>query len=114
MALPLRIQPGRHDLITIDDTTPQQTTPTETTEPTEPPTPTTWHDEWWARITGLLSMGAYMFVWGLIFAIVVAGAFMLVGALLMWALPLLLMILYPILCLGEWIINLFRRDRDPA
>ena len=77
-------------------------------------TPTTWHDEWWGRITGLLMMGGYMFVWGLIFAIVVAGVFMLMGALLMWALALLMMIDYPILCLGEWIINLFRRDPDRA
>ena len=61
---------------------------------------------------GFLMMGAYMFVWGLIFAIVVAGVFMLMGALLMWALALLMMILYPVLCLGEWVINLFRRDRD--
>ena len=63
---------------------------------------------------GLLMMGAYMFVWGLIFAIVVAGVFMLMGALLMWALALLMMILYPVLCLGEWVINLFRGDREPA
>lgn len=59
-------------------------------------------------------MGAYMFVWGLIFAIVVAGVFMLMGALLMWALALLMMILYPVLCLGEWVINLFRRDPEGA
>ena len=63
---------------------------------------------------GLLMMGGYMFAWGLIFAIVVAGVFMLVGALLMWALALLMMIFYPVLCLGEWIINLFRRDPDEA
>jgi len=59
-------------------------------------------------------MGAYMFVWGLIFAIVVAGAFMIVGAVLMWALALLLAILYPILCLGEWlwglVLGAFRRN----
>lgn len=59
-------------------------------------------------------MGAYMFVWGLIFAIVVAGVFMLMGALLMWTLALLMMILYPVLCLGEMIKNLFRRDPDAA
>ena len=63
---------------------------------------------------GLLMMGGYMFVWGLIFAIVVAGVFMLVGALLMWALALLMMIFYPVLCLGEMIKNLFRRDPDEA
>jgi hypothetical protein len=59
-------------------------------------------------------MGAYMFMWGLIFAIVVAGAFMIVGAVLMWACALVLAILYPILCLGEWLWSLvtgpFRRN----
>ena len=65
-------------------------------------------------MTGLLIMGGYMFVWGIIFAIVVAGAFMLMGALLMWALALLMMIFYPVLCLGEWILKLFRRNPGPA
>lgn len=59
-------------------------------------------------------MGAYMCMWGLIFAIVVAGVFVLVGGLLIWAVALLMMILYPVLCLGEWVINLFRRDRESA
>ena len=55
-----------------------------------------------------------MFVWGLIFALVVAGVLMLMGALLMWTVALLMMIFYPVHFPGEMIKNLFRRDPDAA
>lgn len=73
--------------------------------------PISWHENYWANIMGLLTMGAYLFVWGIVFAIVIAGGFMIVGAVLFWALALLMMIFYPFFLFCEWVGNLFRSSK---
>jgi len=68
-----------------------------------------WHSEYWNSIMGLLYMGGYLFVWGLVFAIVLAGGFMIVGAILMWAVAFLMMVTYPIWVFFAWLGSLFSR-----
>lgn len=69
-----------------------------------------WQAEYWNNIGALLGLGAYMFIWGLIFAILVAGAFLILGAILLWSVALLMAIMYPILVGFSWFFSLFRRN----
>jgi hypothetical protein len=69
-----------------------------------------WQTEYWNSIMGLLYMGGYLFVWGLVFAIVLAGGFMIVGAVLMWAAAFLMMVTYPIWVFFSWMGSLFSRS----
>jgi hypothetical protein len=68
-----------------------------------------WHTEYWNNIGALLNIGAYMFVWGLVFAIVIAGGFLIVGAILMWLAAFLMAVTYPIWVFFGWVRSLFRR-----
>lgn len=68
-----------------------------------------WQKEYWNSIGALLSLGAYMFIWGLVFAIVVAGVGLIVGAVLLWACAFLMAVTYPIWVAFAWAISLFSR-----
>ena len=69
-----------------------------------------WQTEYWNSIGALFGLGAYMFIWGLVFAIVVAGAGLIIGAVLLWSLAILMAIVYPVLVGFSWFFSLFRRN----
>lgn len=68
-----------------------------------------WHEEYWNSVGALLGLGGYMFIWGLVFAIVVAGAGLIIGAVLLWACAFLMAVTYPIWVAFGWIGSLFKR-----
>lgn len=70
--------------------------------------PISWHENYWANVMSLLTMGAYLFVWGIVFAVVIAGGLMIVGAVLFWALAIIMVIFYPVFLFFEWVGSLFK------
>ena len=69
----------------------------------------TWQESYWDTIGALLAYGGGLFMFGLIFAIVVAGVGFIIAALLCWSIAILMVVTYPIWLFIDWVYDLFHR-----